>query len=91
MALAMFFNASGMTASSYFDCIGQLAGAGQGNPDGRTFHVALAAGDDVHVLDIWESQEQFDAFGAVLMPILGALGIDPGTPMVSEVLNVIEP
>lgn len=91
MALAMFFNASGMTEQMYHDAIAQLADAGKGNPEGRTFHAALKSGDDVQVFDVWESQEQFEAFGQTLIPILAALGTDPGTPMVSEVLNVIVP
>ncbi|MGC2372695.1 MAG: hypothetical protein WA484_02355 [Solirubrobacteraceae bacterium] len=40
--------------------------------------------------DTWESQAAFDAFGATLMPILTGLGVDPGTPMVAPVYNVIE-
>jgi hypothetical protein len=42
------------------------------------------------VFDIWESQEQFEAFGATLMPIMGAAGVDPGEPMVATVHNVLE-
>ncbi|MEA2217403.1 MAG: hypothetical protein QOJ35_29, partial [Solirubrobacteraceae bacterium] len=44
----------------------------------------------IQVFDIWESQEAFDAFGATLIPIMTAAGVDPGTPMVARVHNVIE-
>jgi hypothetical protein len=44
----------------------------------------------INVFDIWESQEQFDAFGATLMPILTELGVELNPPMVATVHNVIE-
>ena len=31
-----------------------------------------------------------DAFGPMLMPILGGLGVDPGQPMVQPVHSIIE-
>jgi len=37
------------------------------------------------VYDVWESPEQFQAFGATLMPILAELGIDPGEPAVMPI------
>ena len=43
----------------------------------------------MRVLDIWESQEQFNAFGQTLMPILQQVGVDPGQPEVAEVHNTI--
>ena len=60
-----------------------------GAPDGRLYHCAMAAPGGVHVFDVWESQEKFDAFGATLMPILAAAGADPGEPMISEIHNTI--
>jgi hypothetical protein len=38
---------------------------------------------------VWESKETFEAFGATLLPILAAAGVDPGEPMISEAHNVI--
>jgi hypothetical protein len=37
-----------------------------------------------------DSKEQFEAFGARLMPILAELGIAPGEPEVLEVHNIIK-
>ena len=42
------------------------------------------------VSQVWDSQEQLDAFGARLMPILAELGINPGGPEVVEVHNIIK-
>ena len=53
-------------------------------------HVALDSGDGgINVFDIWESQEDFEAFGATLMPILGELGVSLEEPVVATVHNVI--
>jgi hypothetical protein len=40
------------------------------------------------VSEIWDSQEQWEAFGEQLMPLLNRLGIDPGQPEVCEVHNI---
>jgi hypothetical protein len=45
-------------------------------PAGRIHHVAVSSNGNVQIFDIWESAEAFEAFGAVLMPILGRLGVD---------------
>ncbi len=42
-------------------------------------------GPNVHVFDVWESQEDFERFGEVLMPILQEPGIDPGEPHVAPI------
>ena len=66
------------------------AAYGQGAPEGRLYHVALERDGEVQVFDIWESQEAMEAFGPVLMPVLGGLGVDPGRPMVQQVRNIVE-
>ena len=90
MALGFYFTHGGFTAAKYDSAIKQLEAAGAGSPKGRTLHVALESNGEINVFDIWESQEEFEAFGATLMPILGELGIDPGQPMVAQVHNVIK-
>jgi hypothetical protein len=77
MALGFYFRPAGFTPEIYTDTLSQLDAAGAGSPDGRTLHVALDVGGAIHVFDIWESQEQFDAFGSTLVPIMTAAGVDP--------------
>jgi hypothetical protein len=67
-----------------------LRDAGAGAPEGRIAHVALETGGEIQVFDIWESQEAFEAFGATLLPILNAAGIEINEPMVARVHNKIE-
>ena len=90
MALAFYFNPTGFTRDKYDEALKQLEAAGAGAPEGRTLHVALETNGDIQVFDIWESQAAFEAFGATLLPIMGAVGADPGEPMVATVHNVIE-
>jgi hypothetical protein len=90
MALGFYFRASSFSPDNYDEAIKQLDAAGGGAPEGRSLHVALLADGNIQVFDVWESQEAFEAFGATLIPILTALGVDPGEPMVAPVHNVIE-
>jgi hypothetical protein len=89
MALGIYFVHEGFTPEKYDSAIKQLEAAGMGAPKGRTYHCALESNGAVQVFDIWESQEDFDAFGPTLIPILGELGVTLGEPMVATVHNVI--
>ena len=90
MALGIYFVHEGFTPEKYERALKELEAAGAGAPKGRTYHVALESNGAIHVFDIWESQEDFDAFGATLVPILGELGVALEEPMVATVHNVIE-
>ena len=89
MALGIYFVHEGFTPELYSNAIKQLEKAGAGQPKGRTYHCALESNGSIQVFDIWESQEDFDAFGATLVPILSELGVTLGEPMVATVHNVI--
>lgn len=44
---------------------------------------------NLRVSEVWDSQEQLDAFGERLMPVLSEVGIEPGQPEVLEVHNIV--
>ena len=73
MALGIYFAHDGFTPEKYATAIKKLEDAGAGAPKGRTLHVALETDGQIQVFDIWESQEEFDAFGPTLMPMLAGL------------------
>jgi hypothetical protein len=54
------------------------------------YHVLFGSEDNLRVSEIWDSQEQLDSFGAHLMPVLADLGIEPGTPELLEVHNIVK-
>ena len=90
MALGFYFTHGGFTADKYDAVIKQLDEAGAGAPKGRSMHVALESNGEIQVFDVWDSQEEFDAFGETLVPILTAAGIELNPPMVADVHNVIQ-
>lgn len=90
MALGIYFTPTGFTPSEYDEAIKRLEAAGAGSPAGRLYHVALDTEGQIQVFDVWDSQESLDAFGETLVPIMTALGADPGQPTVSTVHNIIE-
>ena len=53
-------------------------------PDGAVFHVAWMGDDGFHVVDVWESEDAFNAFAEQrLMPVVkGEVGIE-GDPEVT--------
>jgi hypothetical protein len=65
----------GMTVAMYEAVSEQLEGALDWPPDGLEYHVCFGTDGDLMVSEIWESQEQFDAFGEKAMPVLSAGGI----------------
>lgn len=83
------FTADSVTTEQYDETIRRLEKSGDWLPEGLEFHVAFEAGGKFRVSEIWDSQAQFDAFGKRLMPILEDVGIDPGTPEMIEIYNII--
>ena len=90
MALGFYFANGNFSPEKYEEAIRQLEAAGAGAPKGRSHHVALEKDGEVIVFDIWESQEDFEAFGPTLMPILTGLGVEVAEPVVGRVHNTIE-
>jgi hypothetical protein len=90
MALAIYFPVEGMSAEKYDQVLRRLEEAGQGSPAGRTYHCSFKAGEGLHVFDVWDSQESFDAFGRTLMPIVAETGVVMPEPQIAEVYKIIE-
>ena len=80
-----------MTAEKYDATMPAIEASGQFPPDGLEYHVAFSSGGSFRVSEIWDSMEQFEAFGQRLMPILAEGGIVlAGPPEIVEVHNVIK-
>ena len=78
-----------MNAAEYDRVIQDLERRGVGTPAGRSYHFAAPSADGWFVVDVWESQEQFDKFGEVLMPTLQAAGITAAVPEIRPIHNTI--
>lgn len=90
MAIAIYFNpVRPMSAATYDECMRMLDAAGAAAPKGRSYHSAFGPPEALMVFDVWDSAEDFEAFGSTLMPILAELGVDVGEPMIMPVHNVV--
>jgi hypothetical protein len=87
MAYAIRFAPSAMSAAQYAETHARLEAAGKAKPAGRLHHFGYGENDQIHVFDVWDSLENFQAFGAVLMPILAELGVDPGEPEIRPLVK----
>jgi hypothetical protein len=89
MALIVHFAPQGMDSDKYAEVLRRLDAAGNGAPRGRLHHACYGDRSSLRVTDLFDTQQNFDAFGRVLIPILMAVGIDPGKPEIVEVHNII--
>jgi hypothetical protein len=89
--LVRFTAAPGLTSEKYDATQSRIEASGEFPPDGLELHVAFTSGDNFRVSEIWDSKEQFEAFGKRLMPILTEGGVElAGPPEIIEVHNIIK-
>jgi hypothetical protein len=89
--LVRFSPAPNVTTDQYDETIRRLEQSGDWLPQGLEYHVAYRSNGDFRVNEIWDSREQFDAFGERLMPLLKEVGIElSGEPELLQVHNIIK-
>ena len=89
MPFVLNFKPSDFSLAKYNEVIKQLDAAGAGAPKGRTYHVCCGDPSSISVTDIYDTMEDFQAFGQILVPIMHSLGADPGQPDIQQVHNII--
>jgi hypothetical protein len=90
VSLLIRFAPPSLTAKQYDEAVRRLTDDGVFPADGLDYEICFGSDDNFNVSQVWDSQQQLDAFAARLMPILAELGIDPGKPEVREVHNIIK-
>jgi hypothetical protein len=89
--LVRFTPAPGVTTEQYDETVRRLEALGNWPPEGLAYHVAFRSEGDLRVSEIWDSREEFDAFGERLMPVLKDVGIElSGEPEMLEIHNIIK-
>jgi hypothetical protein len=79
------------TTKHYDEVVRRLEEAGALPADGFESHVAFHAEGQLFVDEIWDSQEQFEAFGQRVMPLLADVSLEhSGHPQVCEIHNIIK-
>lgn len=90
MSLVIRFSPPSLTAEQYDSVVQRMTDDGVLPADGLAYEICFGKPGNLKVSQVWDSQEQLDAFGAQLMPILAEFGIEPGEPEVLEVHNIIQ-
>ena len=91
MSIVVRFSPIALTAKKYDETLRQLENAGEWPPAGLDYHVCFGSDGNLKVSEIWNSREQFEAFGERLMPILAGAGIQfTNPPDIFEVHNIIK-
>ena len=89
--LVRFTGAPSLSAAKYDEMMPRIEASGQWPPDGLDYHVAFSSDGTFRVSEIWDSREQFEAFGERLMPILAEGGVElAGPPEIIEIHNIIK-
>jgi hypothetical protein len=89
MSIVARFNPTNLTTEKYDDANRRLEEAGLWpRPDGLEYHFCFGSEGNLRVSEIWDSREQFKAFGERLMkmPVLADIPFDSGDP--PEILEV---
>jgi hypothetical protein len=91
MSIVVRFQPTNLTAEKYDHTTRQLEEADFAfPPDGLDHHICFGSEGNLRVSELWDSREQFEAFGEQLMPVLADAGIEfSGEPEVFEVHNTI--
>ena len=91
MSIVVRFNPTSLTTEKYDESIRRLEEAGGFPPDGLEYHIFFGSEGSLRVSEIWDSQEQMQAFGERLMPILADVGIEfSDQPEIFEVHKIIK-
>jgi hypothetical protein len=90
MAVAFLFTPRSMTKDQYYRILAKLDEAGVREQPGRSLHVCFGSGDQMRILDVWDSEPALMAsFGEAIVPILQEVGIDAGPPEILPVEHII--
>lgn len=91
MSIVVRFSPASLTPEQYDESLRRIEASGIGfPPDGMDYHVCFGSGGNLRVSEIWDSKEQFEAFGERLMPLLADVGIQfSGPPEIFEVHNIV--
>jgi hypothetical protein len=89
MSIVAHFTPTSLTTEQYDESVRRLEEAGAFPPDGMDYHICFGTEGNLRVSEVYDSREQFEAFGERLMPILADIGIEPGEPEVLDVHNIV--
>jgi hypothetical protein len=89
MTLIVHFEPRNLNAAVYAALMRRLDAAGLSAPRGRIHHASYGPAEALRVVDIWDTAENFRAFGEILLPILTSLGVELPEPAIQPVTNIV--
>ncbi len=92
MAVAVDLNFPGATADQYDAAVNLIGHGGTGTPHvgGALFHWAAVTSDGVRVVDVWETQEQFEQFSQErIVPAVQQAGMPAPEIQILEIHNYL--
>jgi hypothetical protein len=91
MSILVRYNPASLTGEKY-DEVSARVQESNWPPDGLDYHCCFGQDGDLKVSEIWDSQEQWQAHGEHLMPILADAGIEfAGDPEILPIHNIERP
>jgi hypothetical protein len=91
MSIVVRHSPVGLTRAKYDEVNERLDATGDFPPVGMKTHILFGEDGNLRVSEIWDSREEFAAFGSVLMPILEEAGVEfSGAPEVFPIQHLIE-
>jgi hypothetical protein len=79
--IGVYIRPTSMSVEQY-KAIDQQVRSKGGETKGMKLHTCFGEGEGIAIFDVWESEEDFNAFAAILGPIVAASGIEPLEPMI---------
>jgi hypothetical protein len=78
------------TIEQYEEVMRRLEESGEMPADGFEYHVAFLSDGQLMVSEVWDSQEQLEAFGKRVMPLLADVALEhSGQPEIFDAYNII--
>jgi hypothetical protein len=85
--IAVYVRPEALTIDQYNQARKGLEASGA-DMTGRKHHSCFGEEGQLMVFEIWDSQQNYEAFGKFLMPILQEVGIVPSTQDIMHVENL---
>lgn len=90
MSIVVTFRPTG-GINAYYEALKRLDEDGELLQLHRSAHYAADSDQGFQVVDVWDSEQDFQDFAAVLLPILEGVGLNPGQPEIRTLQNQIAP
>ena len=84
------FESNELTQQQYDSILQEMGEVEKSLSNKRPVHIAYQKGDSFCVIDVWNSEEELNAFaGSAIMPAFEKLGINPPIPQIYPIHRLV--